>query len=133
MCTVLTDAELSGLGIELDTRKPVDELGEVGCGWVGKPFTLDLERDKNSIVEWISRKNDPAFVIFAENVVNGRIGVQFGVTSSGQQCAQVMDGGSVSLLVSVSASSSSGPPIDPCADALRIAQLIEPRLPKAGT
>ncbi|MGQ0775708.1 MAG: DUF3558 family protein [Pseudonocardiales bacterium] len=133
MCTILTDAELSELGIELNTRKPVDEFGEVGCQWVGKPFTLDLERDENPIAEWVDRRDDPAFVTFAEKPVNGRTGVQFGVRSEGDQCAQVMDGGPVSLLVSVAAASSLGPPIDPCGEALRIAQLIETRLPKAGT
>ena len=133
MCTILTDAELSGLGIDLDSRKPVDEFGEVGCGWVGEPFTLDLERDENPIAEWAARRDDPAFVTFAANTVNARAGVQFGVTNEGDQCAQVMDGGPVSLLVSVAAASSLGPPIDPCGEALRIAQLIETRLPKAGT
>lgn len=133
MCTILTDAELSELGIALDTREPVDSLGGIGCGWLGKPFTLDLEQDENTIAEWAARQGDPAFVTFAENAVNGRNGVQFEVRRSGAQCAQVMDGGPVSLLVSVAAASSLGPPIDPCAEALRIAELIEPRLPKAGT
>ncbi|MGH3912779.1 MAG: DUF3558 family protein [Pseudonocardiaceae bacterium] len=133
MCTVLTEAELSGLGIKLDSREPVDQLGEVGCGWIGDPITLTLVRDKYPISDWVTRRDDPAFVTFAENVVNSRAGVRFGVRSSGRQCAQVMDGGPVTLLVSVAAASSSGPPVDPCVEALRIAQLIEPRLPKAGT
>lgn len=41
--------------------------------------------------------------------------------------------GPVSLAVGVAAASSLGPPLDPCAQALRIAEMIEPRLPKAGT
>ncbi|MGH3931764.1 MAG: DUF3558 family protein [Pseudonocardiaceae bacterium] len=93
MCTILTDAELSGLGIELDTRKPVDRLGEVGCGWVGEPFTLDLERGEDTVAEYAARRNDRAFVTFAENMVNGRAGVRFGVSKSGQDCAQLIDGG----------------------------------------
>jgi len=133
MCTILTEAELSQLGIELDSREPKDRLGEVGCQWVGKPFTLDLERGEDTVADYVKRRNDPAFVTFAENTVNGRAGAQFGVRRSGNQCAQLIDGGPVSLLVSVAASSSLGPPIDPCAEALRIAELIEPRLPKAGT
>lgn len=131
MCTILTDVELSGLGIKLDTRQPVDELGVVGCQWVGKPFALRLERDEDTVAEYAARRDDPAFVTFGENAVNGRAGVHFGVRSSGDQCEQLIDGGAVSLAVSVAASSSLDPPIDPCADALRIAQLIEPRLPKA--
>ena len=132
MCTVLTDVELSALGIDLSTRQQVHELGVVGCQGVGKPFTLDLERDEDTIAEYVARRNDPAFVTFAENAVNGRAGVRFGVRSSGDQCAQLLDGGPVSLVVSVANSSSLGPPIDPCAEALRIAEMIEPRLPEAG-
>ncbi|MGH8919540.1 MAG: DUF3558 family protein [Actinomycetes bacterium] len=129
MCTILTDAELSGLGIELDTRQPVNELGEVGCGWVGEPFTLDLERGEDTVADYAARRDDRAFVTFAENTVNGRAGVRFGVSKSGEDCVQLIDGGPVSLLVAVAAASSLGPPIDSCAEALRIAQLIETRLP----
>lgn len=131
MCTILTDAELTGLGIKLNTRKQFDEVGVVGCRWVGKPFTLSLEKDKDSLASYQARRRDPAFVSFTDNTVNGRAGVQIGVRRDHTQCGQLMDGGSVSLAVSVAASSSLGPPIDACAEALRIAQMIEPRLPKA--
>ncbi|MGQ0718089.1 MAG: DUF3558 family protein [Pseudonocardiales bacterium] len=131
MCTILTDAELIELGIKLDTHKPFDEVGVVGCGWVGKPFTLSLGRDKDNLAAYQARRNDPAFVSFEEKMVNGRAGVQLGVRRDRSQCAQFMDSGPVSLTVSVAASSSLGPPIDPCVEALRIAQIIEPRLPKA--
>ncbi|MGH3801220.1 MAG: DUF3558 family protein [Pseudonocardiaceae bacterium] len=133
MCTILTDAELTGLGLRPDTRKQDDVLGVVGCGWVGKPFTLSLDRDKDNLAAYQARREDPAFVSFEENTVNGRAGVQLGVRRDRSQCAQFMDGGSVSLVVSVAASSSLSPPIDPCAEAFRIAQMIEPRLPKAGS
>ncbi|MGQ0778571.1 MAG: DUF3558 family protein [Pseudonocardiales bacterium] len=133
MCTILTEAELSDLGIELDTREQVDELGLIGCGWVGEPITLELNRNEDTVAEYAARRDDPAFVTFGDNMVNGRAGVHFGVSSSGQDCVQLIDGGSVSLRVAVAASSSLGPPIDVCAEALRIAQLIEPRLPRTGS
>jgi hypothetical protein len=133
MCTVLTDAELSRLGIRPDTRKPVDQLGSVGCEWVGKPFALSLERDRETVASYRTRRRGPAFITFAENTVNGRAGVTFGVDLDGSDCEQLMDGGSVSLVVRVASPfSSDGPRIDSCAEALRIAQLIEPRLPKTG-
>ncbi len=134
MCTILTDAELTGLGIKLGTRKPVHELGEVGCGWVGKPFTLDLERGKDTIATYRARRNDPTFTSFADNTVNGRAGVHFSVGRDRSDCAQLIDGGSVALVVAVAPAFSLNPqPIDSCAEALRIAQMIEPRLPKAGS
>lgn len=133
MCTILSDGELSGLGIKLDTRQQVDELGVVGCQWVGKPFRMSLERDEDTVAVYVARRDDPAFVTFVENTVNGRAGAHLGVEGDGTDCAQLIDGGPVSLTVAVAPSSTLAAPIDACAEALRIAQLIEPRLPKAGS
>lgn len=134
MCTILTDAELTGLGIRLDTRKPVGQFGSVGCGWLGKPFTLSLGRDRDAVSRFKARRHDPVFTSFADNTVNGRAGVHLSVDPDRTDCAQFMDGGPVSLVVAVApASSLSGSPVDSCAEALRIAQMIEPRLPKAGS
>jgi Protein of unknown function (DUF3558) len=133
MCTFLTDIELSELGIKLSTRKEVNRLGLVGCKWLGKPFTLDLERDKETVASYKARRHDPAFTSFADNTVNGRAGARLSVDSDRTDCTQVMDGGPVSLTVSVApAFSLTGPAVDSCAEALRIAQMIEPRLPKVG-
>lgn len=133
MCTILTDAELGGLGIDRTSREQVDKLGVVGCQWVGEPIRLRLERDEDPVAEYAKRRGDPAFKSFHENTVNDRAAVQLSVTTSGEQCVQLMDGGPVSLSVAVGAASSLGPPMDTCAEALRIAEMIEPRLPKAGT
>ena len=132
MCTILTDAELIGLGIKLDTRKQFDEVGVIGCQWVGKPIRLSLERDEDTIAAYQARRDDPVFTSFSENSVNGRAGVQLSVERDRTDCAQLMDGGPVSLTVAVAPSFSRDPrPIDSCAEALRIAKMIEPRLPKA--
>jgi hypothetical protein len=134
MCTTLTDAELSGLGIDPNTREPSDKLGAVGCGWLGRPFTLRLERDNEALISYKARRQDPTFVTFTVNTINGRAGAQLQVFRDRTDCSQLMDGGPVSVVVSVALAFSVDPPkIDPCAEALRIAQMIEPRLPKAGT
>jgi hypothetical protein len=134
MCTILTNQELTGLGIKLDSRKQVNELGVVGCQWVGKPFTLRLERDKDTVAAYRGRRHDPAFTSFADNTVNGRPGAHLSVERDRMDCAQLMDGGPVSLTVALAPAFSLNPqPFDSCAEALRIAQMIEPRLPKAGT
>lgn len=131
MCTILTDQELSQLGIKLDTREPVDRPSSVGCSWRGTPFALTLERDTETIAAYKARQPGPALITFAENTVNGRAGVRFGVERDGTDCEQLIDGGSVSLVVSVApALSANGPKPESCAEALRIAQMIEPRLPK---
>ena len=131
MCTILTDQELSQLGLKLDTREPVEQPGSVGCYWRGTPYALSLERDKETVATYKARQRGPALITFAENTVNGRAGVRFGVETDGTDCEQLIDGGSVSLVVSVApAISATRPKIDSCAEALRIAQMIEPRLPK---
>jgi hypothetical protein len=134
MCNILTDEELTELGINLGSREQVDQLGVVGCQWVGKRITLRLERDKDTVAQYQARRNDPAFTSFADDTVNGRAGVHLSVERDRTDCAQLIDGGPVSLTVAVAqAGLYTGPKIDSCAEALRIAQLIEPRLPKAGS
>ncbi len=134
MCTILTDAELAGLGIDVDSRKPVNLLGSVGCKWRGKPYLLGLERDKETVASYKARRHDPAFTSFADNTVGGRAAAHLSVDRDRTDCTQLMDGGPVSLVVNVSpAFSLNGPSVDSCAEALRIAQMIESRLPKAGS
>lgn len=133
MCTILADAELSARGIEPGTREPMDSVGLIGCGWLGKPFTLSLARNDETVTEYVARRDDPAFTRFQENTVNGRAGAQLSVESDRTDCAQIVDGGSVSLRVAVAPAFSLEPlPIDSCAEALRIAETIEPRLPQTG-
>ena len=134
MCTILTNAELSRLGVRLDTRETVDQFGSVGCEWTGEPLRLSLERDPETVASYRSRPRGPAFITFAENKVNGRAGLTFAVDrDGGSDCEQLIDGGSVSLVVHVASTSRpDGHRIDACPEALRIAQLIEPRLPKAS-
>ena len=134
MCTILTNAELSRLGVRPDTRETVDQFGSVGCEWTGKPLRLSLERDNETVASYRSRPRGPSFITFAENKVNGRAGLTFAVDrDGGSDCEQLIDGGSVSLVVHVASTlTPDGHRIDSCPEALRIAQLIEPRLPKAS-
>ncbi|HYZ35526.1 MAG TPA: DUF3558 family protein [Pseudonocardiaceae bacterium] len=130
MCTILSDAELRQLGITPSTRVPVDRAGSVGCEWTGKPFILSLERESQTLASYRARPRGPAFISVTDNSVNGRAGLRFRVDRDGTDCEQLLDGGSVSLVVSVT---SVGSGQDPCAEALRIARMIEPRLPKAAS
>jgi hypothetical protein len=133
MCTILTDPELTALGMQLDTRTSFNKAGVVGCRWQSKSFTLSLERDNATLAGYQAHRQDPKFINFMDNAVNGRAGAHFGVDPNGSQCAQLIDGGSVSLSVSVAVPANpSPPPVDPCAEALQIAQMVEPRLPKAA-
>ncbi len=132
MCTILPDAELSQLGIRPSTRTPVDRAGSVGCEWTAASFTVSLERDSQPLASYRARPR-PAFINYTDNMVNGRRGARFKVDRGGTDCEQLMDGGPVSLVVSVApAVTGNARPVDSCAEALRIAESIEPRLPKPG-
>jgi hypothetical protein len=133
MCTILSDPELTALGVQPGTRTSFNKGGVVGCRWKGHSFTLSMERDNSTLAGYQAHRQDPKFINFMDNTVNGRAGAHFGVDPKGLQCAQLIDGGSVSLSVSVAVPANAGPPpVDPCTEALRIAQTIEPRLPKAA-
>lgn len=130
MCTILSGTELSQLGVVATSRIPVDRAGSVGCEWTGKPFILSLERDSQPLASYRARPR-PAFISYMENTVSGRPGARFRVDRDGTECEQLMDGGPVSLVVSVAPTAAdNSQPIDSCTEALRIAELIEPRLPK---
>jgi hypothetical protein len=89
-CTVLSDAELAQFGMQPETRRTVQELDAIGCGWRGQPFGLSLTTNPDTIAAYRERKDDPVFVSFAENEVNDRPGVQTQVAISGEQCAQAV-------------------------------------------
>ena len=135
-CVVLSDAELVQLGRQPETRRTVQELDAIGCGWRGYPFGLTLTTNPDTIADYRERKDDPVFVRFAENQVNDRPGVQTQVAISGEECGQVVGTGPGVLTVGVRLSGRArvdGVQADPCAEALRIAELIERRIPEAGS
>ena len=132
MCTILSDSELTELGVRLDSRRPFSNQGIVGCRWLGKPYTLSMERDNSTLAGYQAQRARPQFVDFTDNTVNGRPGAHFAINRSGLQCVQLIDGGSTSLSVNVAIPANLKPaPVEPCAEALHIAQMVEPRLPRA--
>jgi Protein of unknown function (DUF3558) len=104
--------------------------GETGCDFLGAADTLDrainLDKSKDSVESYVKRAD--TFVRLAQNNVNGRPGVQVQISESNTECSQVMAVGSGDVVVAVTRDKSG----DPCGDALKLAQLVEPRLPKWG-
>jgi hypothetical protein len=132
MCTILSDSELTALGVRLDSRRPFNTQGVIGCRWLGKPYTLSMERDNSTLAGYQAQRTRPQFVDFSDNTVNGRSGAHFSISRSGLQCVQLIDGGSTSLSINVAVPANLKPaPIKPCDEALRIAEMVEPRLPRA--
>ncbi|MGH3931230.1 MAG: DUF3558 family protein [Pseudonocardiaceae bacterium] len=129
MCSILTDEEFSGLGINPGSRTRSDDVRTLGCEWTGTPFNLRMARNDSTIADILANRDNPVLTSVTENTVNGRSGIRLTFEGSAE-CEQRIDGGpKASLSVDVLASSQLGPSIDPCAEALRIAELIEPKLP----
>lgn len=127
-CTLLSDAELSSLGLILERKRAVSELDAEGCGWSGEVFGLSVTVNPESISGYLSRRDDPNFNFMNEIEVGGRPAIEFNV-STDQQCAVRVDAGSGSIGVNVQDSSGLDEPRDECADARRVMELVATKLP----
>lgn len=124
-CTLLTPQELQQFG-QPSPGTPHDAAGETGCEFGGQPFGMTLSK-ANDGLDYFTKHADK-FVKVTKNPVNGRAGVQLLISTDGSECSQVMAVGTGYVVVGVVYNF--GHTGDPCAKALEIAQVIEPRLPK---
>ena len=131
-CTLLSDAEIKALGFRPDTRRPTETLGLVGCAYLGPPngvlgsFSVEKEPE-DTVADYAAR----AIEDFRENEVNGRAGAQTQSFGDGTDCAQIVDAGSGTVQVTWIIREPGV--LDPCVEALRVMQMIEPELPAAGS
>ncbi len=140
-CTVLSDAEIAELGFLPETRRPIDMLGQVGCaysgpalepdGELGRLIGLRLEKDLEETVSDYAARADGVFDAFRENRVNGRAGAALVLVADGRECTQLLNAGSGTVAVGWEVREPG--PTDPCAEALRVAKLIEPEVPAVGS
>ena len=131
-CTLLSDAEIEALGFRPDTRRPTETLGLVGCAYLGPPngvlgsFSMEKEPE-DTVADYAAR----AIEDFRENEVNGRAGAQTQSFGNGTDCGQIIDAGSGT--VQVTWITDEPGVLDPCVEALRVMQMIEPELPAVGS
>ncbi|MGH3979166.1 MAG: DUF3558 family protein [Pseudonocardiaceae bacterium] len=140
-CTVLSDAEIAGLGFMPETRRTIDMLGQVGCGYTAPPFDasgeiallggLRLEKDPVETVADYAARSEGIFDSFRPNRVNGRTGAALEVVADGIECTQLVNAGTGTVAVGWRFRDPA--PVDPCAEALRVAVMIEPELPAVGS
>jgi hypothetical protein len=121
-CKLLTAQELQAAGVSSDPS-PLNGGGEVGCQYA-KDYSIGLSKSSESIDSYKSRA--ATFVKFSQHDINGRPGVQVQISKTNTECSQVLGVGSGDVVVSVGAYSNG----DPCAEVEKLAQLVEPRLPK---
>lgn len=124
-CTLLTSQELQQYNVATKGDKNTTS-DEVGCDYVGNypAPSLSISKSKDSVQSYVQRSD--TFVKLVQNTVNGRAGVQTRISSSNDECSQVMAVGSGDVRIGLTGDKSG----DPCGDVLKIAQVVEPRLPK---
>lgn len=126
-CTLLTTDQLQQYKVETQGT-PQNTSDETGCAFLGSPDPLstgiNLTKSKDSVDSYAQRAD--TFTKFSKNSVNGRSAAQTQISSANTECSQIMAVGSGTVRVGV-INDKSG---DPCADALKIAQVVESKLPK---
>ena len=133
-CTMLSDAEIEALGFRPDTRRPTDTLGLVGCAYLGPPNgilgSLSVQKEpEDTVADYAARAE--TFGGYRANEVAGRAGAQVQVAEDGTDCTQMVNAGSGTVQVEWSIREPGV--FDPCAEALRVMQMIEPELPAVGS
>ncbi|GDY34081.1 DUF3558 domain-containing protein [Gandjariella thermophila] len=123
-CTLLTPEELRQLDVPTQSD-PANASGETGCQWTGKRLFVTLAKAHDRLDYFTKRPGQ--YVNLAENTVNGRQGVHFQISQSNTECSQVMAVGTGYVVAAVGFFDHSP---DPCGKALKIAQMVEPRLPR---
>jgi len=127
-------AELKALGFRPDTREPTELLGLVGCGYLGPIYgdlrSLRVEKEMTeTVADYADRSEN--FDVFTRNQVNGRPGAVIELVDDGLECAQIVNAGSGTVQVEWAIREPGA--MDPCAEALRVMQMIEPELPAVGS
>ncbi|GAB3294930.1 hypothetical protein GCM10027563_35940 [Parasphingorhabdus pacifica] len=127
-CKVFSDAELQRYGVT-EPGELVDQgLGEQGCDYSADGFLVTVYKGEEQDAEyWQGRRDN--FDVFESNQVGAHQGISM-VTSAGEGvCSQMIESGGGSVSVSVTLDSDKIEGNDPCAKAMEIAELIEPKLP----
>ena len=132
-CTLITKQELQRWDIT-SQRQPVNDVGEIGCQWSSPTKIVALIKGKEGL-DFFDRKA-AVFINYARNTVNGRSGARLQGSPTNTECSEVMAVGTGYVSVDVyfkvrqGADANGRYPGDPCGDAMAIATVIEPRLPK---
>ena len=108
--------------------KPLSEDDDTGCYFFGDPDpagrAINLTKSPDSPDSYLSRPGD--FVSIKANTVNGRPGFQTRISTTNDECSQFMAVGSGVVSVATTRDKSG----DPCGGVVKLAQIVESRLPE---
>ena len=123
-CTLLTSDQLQQFGVDPGSKSAANGSGETGCSFIKYPIGIILAKSNESVQGYLDRSD--TFVKIAKRDVNGRTGVLTQISNDNTECSQVLAVGSGDVRVGLTGDKSG----DPCGNVLKIAQVVEPKLPK---
>ncbi|WP_029535281.1 DUF3558 family protein [Saccharopolyspora spinosa] len=126
-CTLLTPDELKSFGFEGPGQPETGITAEPGCSFRGKPFTATFYKNQEKTVESYSKQDNWAKFDRAE--VDGRPAASAIDKSATQAriCSGLFNAGGGVIIIDVSEFRDQG--LDECAEGLKIAEAIAPRMP----
>ncbi|GGI97491.1 hypothetical protein GCM10011581_38360 [Saccharopolyspora subtropica] len=127
-CTLLKPEELTSLGFETSGEPDTGITSEPGCRFNGRPFRATFSKNQEKSVESYGRQDN--WAKFDRVEVDGRPAASAIDKSATQAriCSALFDAGGGVIIIDVSEFRDQG--LDECAEALRIAETIAPRMPR---
>ncbi|QIZ36289.1 DUF3558 family protein [Saccharopolyspora sp. ASAGF58] len=127
-CTLLTPDELKSFGFNSPGEPETTISSEPGCSFSGRPLTVTFYKNQEKTVEAYSHQKN--WSKFDRLQIDGRAAAS-ATSESGKAariCSAMFDAGGGVILVDVSEFLDQG--LDECAEAVKVAQVIAPRMPR---
>lgn len=127
-CSLLKPEEAKEFGFEVPGEKSDILPSEPGCEYSGEPFSATLSYSTEKSVDRFGQQDN--WATFDRTKVNGRTAATAidGGATQARICTTLFDAGEGSILIDLSEKRDKG--LDECAESKKIAEAIEPRMPK---
>ncbi|WP_093265153.1 DUF3558 domain-containing protein [Saccharopolyspora shandongensis] len=127
-CALLTPEELKSFGFEESGEPDSSTSSEPGCRFNGRPFRATFSKNQEKTVESYGKQDNWAKFDRAE--VDGRPAASAIDKSATQAriCSALFNAGGGVIIIDVSEFRDQG--LDECAEGLKIAEAIAPRMPR---
>ncbi|MER6991458.1 DUF3558 domain-containing protein [Saccharopolyspora hirsuta] len=128
-CTLLTPEELQSFGFEAPGEPDTGISSEPGCRFNGRPFRATFSKNQEKTVDSYGRQKD-TWAKYDRLEIDGRPAASAIAEGSTQArlCSALFDAGGGVIIITVSEFRDQG--LDECAEGVKIAEAIAPRMPK---
>ncbi|MEU6268747.1 DUF3558 domain-containing protein [Saccharopolyspora shandongensis] len=128
-CTLLTPEELKSYGFEAPGEPTSNTASEPGCRFNGRPFRATFYKNQEKTVESYGQQQG-TWAKYDRLEVDGRPAASAVAEGSTQAriCSALFDAGDGVIILTLSEFRDQG--LDECAEGLKIAEAIAPRMPR---